>query len=97
MRESEVKPPAPPESPHANRPLNQAEQLLDPRRAAVAADQRVLDAVEVEELDGLRVLTRRHLDLVAGLTQPVDHRPQHQHVSRRAHVDPDLHPLPSAG
>ena len=65
--------------------------LLDPGGAAVAADRRVRHPVQVEQGLGLGVVARGHLDRVALRPQPLDDRAQHQHVRRRAHVDPDLH------
>ena len=56
----------------------------------MAADRRVLHAVQVEQRLGLRVVARGDLDLVALRAQALDDRAQHEHVRRRAHVDPDV-------
>ena len=55
------------------------------------ADQRRLDAVPLEELDGLRVLACGHLDLGSALPEESDQRPEHEDVRRRGHVDPHAH------
>ncbi len=65
--------------------------LAEARGAAVPADRRVREAVQVEQRLGLSVVARGHLDRVALVLQALDDRAQDQHVRRRAHVDPDLH------
>src|SRR5690349_24819090 len=45
----------------------------------------------LQELQGLRVVAGRDLDLVAALAQDGDQRPEDQDVSRSGDVDPDLH------
>ena len=77
----------------AHRPgaRQQLTELAQARRAAVAAERRVLHAVQLEQVERLRVVARGHLDLVAGRAQAGDDRPEHEHVRRRRHVDPDLH------
>ena len=57
----------------------------------MSAEHRRLEAVQLEELQRLRVVARGDLDLVAALAQQSDQRPEHEHVRRRGHVDPDLH------
>ena len=47
--------------------------------------------VELEQLDRLCVVARGDLDLVAARAQELDQRPEHEHVGRRRHVDPDPH------
>src|SRR5207248_5576560 len=64
-------------------------RLAEPRAPAVSPDHLRLDPVQLEELERLRVLARRHLDLVAAPPQELDQRPEHEHVRRRGHVDPD--------
>ena len=54
-----------PEAAHRAGAREQRAQLAQPRRAAVAAERRVLDAVQLEQLERLRVVARGHLDLVA--------------------------------
>ena len=55
------------------------------------ADHLGLDRVPLQELERLRVVACRDLDLVAALAQQRDQRPEHQHVGRRRDVDPHLH------
>src|SRR5262245_64173431 len=57
------------------------------------ADELGLDAMLLEELDGLSVVARRDLDLIAALAHEGDQRPKHQHMSRRRDVHPDPHGL----
>ena len=47
--------------------------------------------MQLEELECLRVVARRQLDLGAPVAQDPDQRPEHEHVRRRGHVDPDPH------
>ena len=72
-------------------PAGERGGLAEARAAAVAPDHLGLDPVPLEQLERLRVVARRHLDLVATLPQEPDQRPEHQHVRRRGDVDPDLH------
>ena len=56
------------------------------------ADHRVgLEPVQLEQLQRLRVVARRDLDLVAAPAQDPDQRPEDEHVRARRHVDPDSH------
>ena len=56
----------------------------------MAADRRVRHPVQLEQRLRLRVVARGDLDRVALRAQALDDRAQHQHVRRRAHVDPDV-------
>jgi hypothetical protein len=58
------------------------------------AEQRCGNPVTLEQLDRLCVLARGDLDLGALLTQQRYQRPEHEHVRRRRHVDPDPHGRP---
>src|SRR5437762_12669304 len=51
----------------------------------------VLDAVQLEELERLRVVPRRHLDLLPALRQEGDERPEEEHPGRARDGDPDAH------
>ena len=66
-------------------------ELGEARTAAVPPEQLGLEPVQLQQVDRLRVVARRDLDLVPAGTEKVDQRPEHQHVSRRSHVDPDSH------
>jgi hypothetical protein len=58
----------------------------------VSADELGLDAVEIEQLNGLRVLPGGHLDLVPPRPQDLDQGTENEHVRGRRHVHPDPHP-----
>ena len=90
-RKREIEPAALAEAAHGPRPGHELAELAQSRRAAVMAECLVLHAVQLEQVERLRVVTRRHLDLVPGRAQPRDDRPEHEHVRRRGHVDPDFH------
>ena len=75
----------------AAEPGGERASLAEPRPAAVAAEHLGLDPVELEQLERLRVVARRDLDLVAPVAQDPDQRPEHEHVGRRGHVHPDPH------
>ncbi len=59
----------------------------------MAPDDGVLEAEALEDADGLPVLARGDLDLVAALAQALDDRPQHERVRGGCAVDPDPHGL----
>ena len=70
---------------------NHGAELGDARTAAVPPEQLGLETVQLQQVDRLRIVARGDLDLVPAGTEKVDQRPEHQHVSRRGHVDPDSH------
>src|SRR5258707_4026444 len=70
-------------------------RLLHTRASAVTSDHLCGEAVQLEQLKGLRVVARRDLDLVAALPHQLDQRTEHQHVCARRHVDPDAHQIVS--
>ena len=72
-------------------PVRHLPRLLEARAAAVPADHLGGQAVQLEQLQRLRVVARRDLHLVAALLEDPDQRPEHEHVRARGHVDPDLH------
>jgi len=53
----------------------------------------VLDAVQLEELERLRVVPRRHLDRMSALGQECDERSEEEHLGRVRDIDPDAHPV----
>ncbi len=55
------------------------------------ADDLVGDAVQLQQLHRLRVLARRHLDVVTALAEERDQRPEERHLRRVRDVDPDAH------
>src|SRR2546423_14946726 len=59
--------------------------------AGVAPENLVVDPEEPEHADGLPVLARGHRDLVAGLLQALDDRPQDEGMGRRRAIDPYAH------
>jgi hypothetical protein len=66
-------------------------RLAEARAAAVPPQHRRLEAVQLEKLQRLCVVTCGDLDLVAPFSQQPDQRPEHEHVRRRGHVDPYPH------
>ena len=66
-------------------------RLAEPRAAAVLPDHLRLDPVQLQQLQRLGVVARGELDLRSSLAQQRHQRPEHQHVGRCRHVDPDLH------
>src|SRR5207253_6649488 len=54
------------------------------------ADDRRLEPVQLEQLERLRIVAGRDLDLVATLAEETDQRPEDEHMRRRRHVQPDL-------
>ena len=89
-----------------SRPLAQRLQSLQPRQqlarlagrraAAVMADHGRGHAVRLDQLNRLRVVARRDLDLVTLCFQQPDERPEDQRMRRRGQIDPDLHPATTA-
>ncbi len=77
-------------------PRRERSRLPEPRPAAVAPEHLGLDPVELEQLEGLRVIARRDLDLVAPVAEKPNQRTEHQHVRRRRHVEPDSQTTASA-
>jgi hypothetical protein len=57
----------------------------------VPADHLCLQAVQLEQLQRLRVVTSGDLHLVAAAFHDRDQRPKDEHVRARGHVDPDAH------
>jgi len=57
----------------------------------MAPELRVRDPVELQQLERLRVVASGHGDLVPALLEDLDDRPEHEHMRRRRHVDPDPH------
>ena len=90
MSQRDVEVPAAGESGQSQRAIDQATGLGDQRTAAVPADRDPIDPVAVAELERLRKVPRRHLDVVARGLQAPDHRRHHEHVRRVGEVDPDL-------
>ena len=73
-------------------PSEERTRLAEPPRAAVpGAHHLVRDAVQLEQLERLRVLARRHLDLVALSLEQADQGPEEGDVRRVRDVDPDSH------
>ena len=92
VRERDVEVAASRPLPQRAEPVRHLPRLLQPRPAAVPPDHRVgLEAVQLEQLERLRVVARRDLDLVAAPAHDLDQRPEDEHVRRRGDVDPDLH------
>ena len=61
-------------------------------RAAVPRPYRgVRDAVQREQLERLRVVARRHLDLVAPGPENADQRSEERHLRRVRDIDPNAH------
>src|SRR6266540_5698021 len=58
------------------------EGLAEARTAAVLTDQGRLNPVSLEQLQRLRVVPGRNLDLVAALPEQRDQGPEDQHVRR---------------
>ena len=67
------------------------ERLVAPVHAAVAADDEMGPAPVLEQLDRVGERPRRQRDLVARRLEPLDERPQDDHVCRVGEVDPDAH------
>ena len=57
----------------------------------MAADDLVLEPEPVEQLEGLPVLARGDLDVVAGVAQALDDRPENERMRGGSAVDPDPH------
>ena len=72
-------------------PVGGRERLVTPVHAAVAAEHRMRPPPLLQQLDGVRERPGRQLDVVAGGLEPLDERPQHDHVRRIGEVDPDPH------
>ncbi len=72
-------------------PVRHQSRLLHARPAAVLADHRCLEAVQLEQLQRLRVVACRDLDVVAAPAHDLDQRPEDERVRARGHVDPDPH------
>ena len=75
----------------APQPRAQLPRLADARPAAVVADHRRRHAVLLDQLQRLRVVARRDLDLVAARLEQLDERPEDERMRARRHVDPDPH------
>src|SRR5207248_1087758 len=65
VSERELEAAAAAEAAHGARPTCEGERLLHAAGAAVAAKDRRVEPVHVHELDGLGIVARRELDLVA--------------------------------
>jgi hypothetical protein len=91
MRDRQVEPLRLAEAAHLGRALDEPHQLADPGGAAMLSDERVLHSVQVEQLQGLRVLTRRDQHRVALRPKAIDDGPEHEDMRRPAHVGPDPH------
>jgi len=63
----------------------------------VPADHLGLEPVQLEQLEGLRIVARGDLNLVAAPPQELDQRPEDEDMGRRGHVHPDLHLAPPTG
>ena len=79
-----------PHPPDPKRSTHQRRELARPGGAAVTAEAHVLDAVELEQLEGLGVVTGRDDHLVPSLPQALDDRAEHEGMRRRR----DIHPQP---
>ena len=72
-------------------PRGHLPRLAEPRAAAVMPDRRRGHAVALDQLQGLRVVARGDLDLVAARLEQLDERPEDERMRARRHVDPDAH------
>ena len=67
-------------------------RLAERAGAAMSRPNDVMrDSVQLEQLQGLREVARRHLDLVAVLLEQPQQRPEEEDVRRVGDVDPDPH------
>ena len=74
-------------------PARKRPGLAEPAAAAVRrADDVVSDAVQLEQLQRLRVAAGSHLDLVAASFEQADQRAEEGDVRGVRDVDPDPHP-----
>ncbi len=69
----------------------QAAQLAARRAAAVRADRKRVEACDLGQLERLREVPRRDLDLVAGFAQAPHERAEDDRVGGRREIDPDPH------
>ena len=79
-RQIEVAPAGP--AAQRQRTVDKATRLRRQLAAAVTADHGRVDPVQFTERNRLREVARRHLDLGAARSQPLNHRRQHEHVRR---------------
>jgi hypothetical protein len=75
----------------AEAPCQRARLARDTGAAVCRADDLVGNLVERQQLRGLRVLARRHLDVVATLAEKRDQRAEERHLRGVRDVDPDAH------
>ena len=92
VREREVEAAALREAAQRRQPAGHRPGLADHAAAPVRrADDPMLDPVPLQQLERLRELSRRHLDLVPVLGEQPEQRPEERHVRRVRDVDPDAH------
>ena len=91
VRQRQVEVPALGPAAQMTQARGQRASLAQTRAPAVTADQLGFEPVQLEQLQGLRVVARRQLDLGALLLQQAHQRPVDEHMRRRGHVDPDSH------
>ena len=91
MCEPRVEPRVPRPPAQLPEPRGHCPRLSQSRPASVRADDRRVDAVELEQLLGLCERAGRHLDLVAVLLEQSDQRAKERHVRGVRDVDPDAH------
>ena len=93
VRERDVEVSCPREAAERPEPARERPRLAEPAAAAVRrADDVVSDAVQLEQLQRLRVAAGSHLDLVAASFEQADQRAEEGDVRRVRDVDPDPHP-----
>lgn len=92
VRERDVKAPSPCEATKRWEPSRHRPSLSPGACAAVPRpDDLVLDAVQPEKLDGLRVIAGGHVHRVPARLQQSDQRAKERHLGGVGDVDPDAH------
>ena len=90
----QVRPVLPDRTRQPGRSTGQGPGLAELAGAAVLADHQMRDSEPLEITDRLPVFAGGDQDLVAPLTETLDHRPEHHRVRCGSAVEPDFHPRP---
>jgi hypothetical protein len=73
------------------RPVAQRERLAGHARARVPADRRVGQPETLDDLEGLSIVARGHLDFVTRGLKTLDDRSEYEWMRGRGHVEPNPH------
>src|SRR5438132_7406066 len=90
MRECQIEVAQPCPAAQCAQPRGERTRLAEPRSSTMPADDRRLEPVQLEQLQRLRIVAGRDLDLVATLVEETDQRPEDEDMRRRRQVQPDL-------